>query len=102
MASGYELRDAEARALTDAFIGVLDELRKADVSRAEKVIAKSVANPDIRRVLERALVTKQIPARTFSPLAKGIANHSSMSVGGGTGGLELSKRMRKHAAGGQS
>jgi hypothetical protein len=109
MASGYELRDREVRALGDALIATLDDLRKADEKRVEKTIARLVADPDVRRVLERSVVQKNIPTRTFSPLLKGIQNYSSMSVGGGASagpgvanGNALRKRMSRLAAGGES
>jgi hypothetical protein len=80
MASGYETRDREVGALTDALIGTLDDLRKADGTRVAKTVARLVADPDVRRVLERTLVTKHIPTRTFSPLAKGLQNNTTFAV----------------------
>jgi hypothetical protein len=83
MASGYEVRDRECAALTDALVGTLDELRKADETRVAKCIAGLVTNPDVRKALERVLVTKHIPTRTFSPLAKGLQNFSTLAVNSG-------------------
>ncbi len=98
MASGYELRDAQVKALTKALVEVLDELRKSDKARCERTIATLVGNPDVRKTLQAALVNVAIPAKTFSPMAKAIANHSSLGVNRGKGDVspsELAGRVSK-------
>jgi hypothetical protein len=99
----------EVTQVSKALLVALGELERgrdeSTVQKRRSVVASILSDAVVEECLVRELREADAVSKSssrFSAIQEGIRNHSSLTVGGGSGGLQLSQRMRKMAAGGQS